>query len=211
MQAVGPALGVHPVEARPAVGPGLAVVHQLVALGQQVVGRGRMAARRQVAGAGHVHHRQPPNRLGHQHGVVHGPDTQHAVKPLLDEVDTPVRAAQFDLQAWVLRQEARQRRQHEVEREAHRQVHPQAAAELPVLLEQRFDLAGLAEQGTGALGKQFAVGRQADAAGGALEKPGAELGLQRPHDLADTPLGQTQFVGRAAEVGQFGDLQEDAQ
>ena len=83
---------------------------------------------RQIGGTGGVDHAQQAQRAGDQRLVPDGAKSQYAVKPLLNQIDLPIRTRQFQLQFGVRRHEIRQRRHDRRARHLGRKIDPQAPA-----------------------------------------------------------------------------------
>ena len=185
------------------------VVHQLVV--GQVVQRAGGAVRLQVGGAGAVGHAHGVHGPGDQACVHHRPGAQHTVETFAHQIHPAIGAADFQRQQRVQLQQLGQAGNHHITRHTPRHVEPHAPPQgfAAGLLEHGLQLVGIGQQVFAALVKRLAVLRGGDTAGGAVQQPGAQRGLQLPHRIGHTGLGQTQRIRRLGEAGQLGHAGED--
>jgi hypothetical protein len=120
----------------------------------QIFQRLRDAMARQVGGTGRVDHAQLAERAGNQRLVPNRSKPQDAVKPLLNQVDLPIRAGNFQLQPGIGRHESRQGRHERGARQLARQIDPQTPAKRrAIACEHRVQIVNVSEQIAGSAGE----------------------------------------------------------
>ena len=106
--------------------------------------------------------------------------------------------------------EARDERQHDVDRRFVGADEHAAAAQVAQVLDGALRLLGQAQQTLGVVAQQAPGVGQGGVLGGAVEQPLADALLQPADRLADRRLGPVQLHGRPGEAPFGGDLQKDA-
>lgn len=166
----------------------------------------------EIVGAGDIDQPQRAERPGDQTGSAERPDAQRAVDTFLDKVHRPIGHTEIDVDAWITRQELRQRRRHDQPADAARQVDaqpPGRSTRSPA--KQVLGLVHVRNQLEAAFIEGRAILRRRHLARRAVQEPCAEPRFERLHCRRNRGARQPQRIGRTGEARAFDDAGEDAE
>ena len=138
-------------------------------------------------------------------------DTDRQVEPLFDDVGDAVAQGHVKAHPGVQRLERRPDTGQVLDAETHRGVHPQQADGFaPMGADLRLGRFQAGQQLSAALGEHLAFFGQRQPAGGAVQQPHAQPGLQLGHMARDGGLGQIQCISRRHETAGVHHLHQGA-
>ena len=163
----------------------------------------------EVGGAGAVDQLQLAQGAGDQAAIGQAADADRAIDAFLHQVDAAIASAQGQLQAGVLSQPLGQGGHDQAPGDAAGHIDVQATADIHLaMLEQLVEFRRVGQQAPGPFQQDGAVGGQLHLAGGAVQQPCAEAGLQLLHRRGHRGPGQLQDMGGLDETAHVGHLDE---